>query len=146
MITRSEQRTDVNPIAPDGATVHIRLKLSALWASVMFCYIFADYFTLWQPGMLNGMAEGHGAMNTQGGLLGAAALMAIPALMVFLPLVLPTRINRWVNIVLGVAYTLVIIAGIIAGMPGAWVFYIFFNVIEIALTLTVVVLAWRQSR
>ncbi len=142
MVMSSEQRTDANPIAPDGMTVPIRLKLSALWASVMFCYIYADYFLLWQPGVLHGMAEGQGAMNTQAGLLGASALMAIPSLMVFLPLVLPTRINRWVNIVLGVAYTVVILALI----PGHWAFYIFFSVIQVALTVTVVVLAWRRSR
>ncbi len=147
MVMGSEQRTDANPIAPDGMTVPIRLKLSALWASVMFCYIYADYFSLWQPGTLHGMADGQGLLATQGALLGASVLMAVPSVMVFLPLVLPTHVNRWVNIVLGAVYTLVIIAGmIIAVMRGAWVFYIFFNVIEVALTLTVVVLAWRRSR
>ena len=122
--------------------VHIRIKLSALWASVMFCYIYADYFSLWQPGTLDGMAGGESFLSTQGGLLAASALMAIPSVMIFLPLVLPTRTNRWVNIVLGVAYTAVIAVG----MPGAWLFYILFNVIEVALTLTVVVVAWRESR
>ncbi len=148
MVTPSEQRTDVKLIAPDGTTVPVRIKLSALWASVMFCYIYADYFQLWQPGMLHGMAEGQGLMNTQAVLLGLSALMAIPSLMVFLPLVLPTRINRWVNIVLGAAYTVVSIATLVltAVMPESWAFYILFNVIEVALTVTVVVLAWRRSR
>ena len=146
MSTPSELPSDANPIALNGTKVHVRIKLSGLWASVMFCYIYADYFSLWQPGTLDGMAGGQGALSTQGGLLGASALMAIPSVMVFLTLVLPTRINRWVNIALGAAYTLVIVVGIVVGIPGAWLFYIFFNVIEIALTLTVVVLAWRESR
>ena len=143
MVMRSEQRTDVNPIAPNGTTVHVRVKLSALWASVMFCYIYADYFKLWQPGALQGMAEGQGFLSRQGGALEASVLMAIPAVMVFLPLVLPTRSNRWVNVVLGAAYSAVIIVQ----LPGTWLaFYIFFGVVEVALTLTVVVLAWRRSR
>lgn len=132
----------VNSIAVNGPKVHVRIKLSALWASVMVCYIYADYFRLWEPGHLGDMAGGESFLSTQGGALAASALMAIPSVMIFLPLVLPTRINRWVNIVLGVAYTVVIVVG----MPGAWLFYIFFNVIEIALTLTVVLMAWRGSR
>ncbi len=134
--------TDLSYSKVHEKKVHVRIKLSALWASVMFCYIYADYFRLWQPGHLDGMAGGEGFLSTQGGALVGSALMAIPSVMIFLPLVLPTRTNRWVNIVLGVAYTLVIVGG----MPGAWLFYIFFNVIEIALTITVVVLAWRESR
>ncbi len=142
MVTRSAQPANANPISLDCPTVHVRVKLSALWASVMFCYIYADYFKLWLPGELNGMAEGQAAMSTQGVLLGASALMAIPVVMVFLPLVLPARINRWVNVVLGAAYTVVNIGQ----LPGTWVpFYIFFGVVEVALTLTVVVLAWRRA-
>lgn len=137
------RRTEANPISLDHPTVHVRVKLSALWASVMFCYIYADYFLLWQPGALQGMAEGQGFLSTQGGALGASVLLTIPAVMIFLPLVLPTRTNRWVNIVLGAVYTVVNIAQ----LPGTWVpFYVFFGVVEVALTLTVVVLAWRRSR
>ena len=142
MTTRSERPADVNPIAVDGTTVNVRIKLSALWASVMFCYIYNDYFQLWQPGQLQGMLEAQGLLSTQGGLLGTAVLLAVPSVMVFLPLVLPPRINRWVNIVLGVFFTLVSIAT----MFGAWAYYIVFNLVEVALTLTVVGLAWRRAR
>jgi len=38
--------------------VHVRLKLFALWSSVMFLYIYQDYFMLWQPGQLQGMTAG----------------------------------------------------------------------------------------
>ena len=39
----------------DDFKVHTKIKLAALWASVMFCYIYADYFGLlsrrvsWRP-------------------------------------------------------------------------------------------------
>ena len=37
-------------MAFEDMRVHVRLKLSALWSSLMFFYIYADYFQLWQPG------------------------------------------------------------------------------------------------
>ena len=42
----------------ENANVNVRVKLAALWASVMFCYIYADYFGLYVPGKLQGMLEG----------------------------------------------------------------------------------------
>jgi hypothetical protein len=32
--------------------VHVKIKISLLWASVMFCYIYGDYFGLYKPGAL----------------------------------------------------------------------------------------------
>ena len=36
--------------ALEDIRVPTRYKLSAMWASVMFCYIYADYFGLYVPG------------------------------------------------------------------------------------------------
>jgi hypothetical protein len=46
------------PSTLDDIKVHVKIKLSALWASVMFCYIYADYFGLWKPGTLQEMLSG----------------------------------------------------------------------------------------
>ena len=35
-----------------------KLKLSALWASTMFCYLYCDYFELYTPGKLERMLQG----------------------------------------------------------------------------------------
>ena len=46
--------------------VHVRFKLFALWSSVMFFYIYGDYFELFQPGKLQDMLSGRtplGAMS-----------------------------------------------------------------------------------
>ncbi len=125
----------------DDMRVPVRLKLSALWCSVMFCYIYGDYFELYQPGKLTGMISGKLALGavSQGVLIGMAAVMAVPSLMVFLSLVLPPRMNRWTNIVLGVIYTVIMILAI----RGSWYFYIFFGLIEIALTVSIVWYAWN---
>lgn len=125
--------------------VPTRLKLSALWASLMFCYIYGDYFGLYQPGNLRDMLNGQmGPLGptTQGVLLGTAALMALPSLMVFLSLALPAALSRWFNIVLGAAYTIIILVS----MPGAWVFYQFLGVIEAVLSLLIAWQAWRWPR
>ena len=125
--------------------LHVRLKLSALWASLMFCYVYGDYFGLYTPGMLQQMLEGRiGPLGaaTQGVLLGTAAMMAIPSLMVALSLLLPAAVARWANIVLGVVYAAIILLT----LPGAWIFYLFFGVIEIGLSALIVGYAWRWPK
>jgi hypothetical protein len=68
----------------DDVNVHVKIKISALWASVMFCYIYGDYFGLYKPGTLQDMLSGKtGFLGTQGGLLGTSVMMAIPSVMVF---------------------------------------------------------------
>jgi hypothetical protein len=39
--------------------VPVKLKLSALWASLMFCYIYADCFALYKSGALQSMLAGN---------------------------------------------------------------------------------------
>lgn len=128
----------------DDIRVHVRFKLSALWCSVMFCYIYGDYFELYQPGKLQQMLSGRTALgpSTQATLLGMAALLAVPALMIALSLLLPARPNRWLNIVLGALYSLIMVLAI----QGSWHFYIFFGLVEIALTLAIVWHAWTWPR
>ena len=137
--------TDRNALPTfDDIKIHVRFKLFALWSSVMFCYIYGDYFELYQPGKLKSMIAAGMALGgvTQGVLLGMAAVMAVPSLMVFLSLVLPPRVNRWVNIVAGTAYTAIMIAA----MKGGWHFYIFLGLIEITLTALIVWYAWTWPK
>ena len=124
--------------------VHVRLKLFALWSSVMFFYIYGDYFELHQPGKLQDMLAGRmpfGAIS-QGVLLGMAAVMVIPSLMPFLSLVLPVAVNRWMNIVFGAVYSVIMIAVI----RGGWHYYILFGLIEIILTVLIVWYAWTWPK
>jgi hypothetical protein len=135
------------PKAPGSLSdfkIPVKLKLSALWTSVMFCYLYGDYFGLHKPGKLREMLDGRMPIGatTQGLLLGTAALMAIPSLMVFLSLVLKPTINRWANVVFGALFTLIMLIT----MPGAWAFYIFLGVIEVVLTGLIVWYAWTWPR
>ncbi|MBW3565405.1 MAG: hypothetical protein KY459_11825 [Acidobacteria bacterium] len=125
--------------------IHVKIKISALWVTLMLCYIYGDYFGLYKPRTLEAMLEGRmGPLGpvTQGMLLGTSVMMAIPALMVFLSLVLPPVVNRWSNIVLGVIYTIIMLIT----MPGAWLFYLFLGIVEIVLSLLIVWYAWNWPR
>ncbi len=124
--------------------LHVRFKLSALWAALMFCYVYGDYFGLYVPGKLKGMLGGEGPLGpvSEGSLVAAALLLAVPGLMVFLSLVLPARFCRWLNIGLGVFYTVIMLLT----MPGAWWFYITLGLVEVLLSLLIVAHAWRWPR
>lgn len=129
----------------EDVRIHVRFKLAALWASLMFCYVYGDYFGLYQPGTLRGMLDGRMGplgLTTQGVLLGTSLLMAIPSLMVFLALVLPAVLCRWIQVVLGTAYALIMLVS----MPGAWLFYLFFGAIEVVLSASIVWYAWRWPK
>ncbi len=122
----------------------LRLKLSALWASLTFCYLYGDYFGLYKPGKLQHMLEGAGPLGqaSQGSLLFVSLLLAIPGLMVLLTLALPVRLTRWLNLGLAVFYAIFVALT----MPGAWWFYLAYSSIEIALCGAIAWLAWRWPR
>ncbi len=135
----------------DASTENVRewrapvpLRLSLLWTSVMFLYVYGDHFGLFRPGVLIRMNDGIIAplgTATPGILLGVAAMMAIPSLMIAASALLPAWLSRFSNIVSGLLYSLIVAVTAI----GAPLFYMFLSVIEIALTLTIAVTAWRWS-
>jgi len=137
---------DLDKAAKGGlsdAKLPVRLKLSALWVSLMFCYVYGDIFGFFEQTNITEIASGHaGTMGTQAGLLAAATSVAIPSLMVFLTLALQPVASRWANIILGLLYTVIILIT----MPGAWLFYIFLGVIEAVLCLIIVWYAWNWPR
>lgn len=128
----------------DDIKVHVRFRLSALWCSVMFCYVYGDYFELYQPGKLQEMLSGRTALGaaTQGALIGMATVMAVPSLMIFLSLILPPAANRWMNIVLGAVYSVIMVLAI----PDSWHFYVLLGLIEIVLTLLIIWYAWTWPK
>ncbi len=80
-----------------------RLRLTALWAALMFLYVYADVFSFYQPGELEEALAGKlGPYDvTQLSLFFAALLMTLPAAMVALTPLLPTGICRWTNVGMG---------------------------------------------
>ena len=132
--------------ALEDVRVPTRYKLSAMWASVMFCYIYVDYFELYVPGKLQGMLDGKivplGPV-TQGVLLATATMLALPSLMIFLSVTLRASVSRWLNIVMGAIYTAIQLA-VISG--SGWIFYVAIGILEAALTALIVWTAWTWPR
>ena len=122
--------------------VSVQMKLSALWAALMFLYIYADIFSLFKPGQIEEMMAGRmGPLPvTQVSLLTASIMMLVPAVMVFLSLAMKPTVGRWVNIVLGLVYTAINIGNLVGE---TWAFYLLFGIVELALTLLIVWHAWQ---
>jgi hypothetical protein len=140
-IQKRRKKMDTNMKTP-GILEDVRIKLSALWVSMMLLYIYADILTLFRPGQVEEMIDGRMGPfpATQGSLMAASILMIIPAVMVFLSITLKPAINRWANIVFGALYTLVNIVNLIGE---TWIYYLSFGVVEIVLTLLIIWYAWK---
>jgi Family of unknown function (DUF6326) len=144
-VMEKEQTMHARRHAPrdlEDIKVHVKLKLAALWASLMFMYVYVDVLGFYRPGVIEEILAGFmwEFEITQTLLVGALALVTIPGLMVFLSLALPARANRWTNIVVAALYVPVSIFNVIGE---AWVFYFWFGVIvEVALLALVIRYAW----
>ena len=128
----------------DPAHVNVRVKISALWTSMLFVFAYVDLFSLYRPDIRDDLEAGEisGFTVNQSFLLGTTAYVVIPSLMVFGALVLRPRVSRIANIALGVIYALTIIAGAI----GEWNYYILGSAIEVALLAAVVYYAWTWPK
>lgn len=128
--------------------VPVKLRLSGLWASVMFCYIYCDFFTLFVPGHIQSLMDGESGVGatTPVKLLLFALMMSIPSAMVFLALALKPVPSRWTNFTLGICYTVIMVL-IVTTSTGEWLlFYTYMGIVEIILTLIIVWQAWNWPR
>ncbi len=131
----------------EDVKINVKIKLAGLWAAVMFLYVYGDILGIMKPGHLEELIAGKGVGGiqlTQVVLLGIAIIMAIPGVMVFLSLALKAKANRWANIILGIVYTVIMLVTML--LPGAWAYYIFLGIIEMALTVLIVWYAWKWPK
>ena len=126
------------------SNVNVRVKISALWASMLFVFAYVDLFSLYRADFRADLEAGKiaGFTINQSFLLGTTVYIVIPSLMVFLALVLRPRVGRIANIGLGILYALTIIAGSI----GEWNYYILGSAVEIALLAAIVYYAWTWPK
>lgn len=88
----------------------MRIKLSALWVALMLTYLQGDTLRIFSGDFEAG--EMAGVQATQGMFLGVAILLALPIVMVFLSLTLPSPVNRWANIILAIVLFLFNLVGL----------------------------------
>jgi hypothetical protein len=117
----------------------LKVKLSALWAVVMFNMVFADIFSMTFSETANEPVVGPGGMEiTPIFLLVAAILVEIPIVMIILSQVLKYKANRWVNIIASVLTILFVTGG-----GSTDIHYIFFAGVEVVCMLLIIWLAWN---
>lgn len=120
--------------------INPRIKIAALWTSMMFVFAYVDLFSLYRADIRADIEAGKIFAFTigQGFLLGVTIYILVPSLMLFLSLVLPVRVTRIANIVAAVLYAVTITGGAI----GEWNYYILGSITEVALLAGVVYYAW----
>ena len=137
------QKTPQNAL--EDIKVSLKMKLATLWASFMFLYIYVDYFALYMPSKIEDILKGRVFVFdiTQGFLLAALVSVTIPALMIFLSVALPAKVNRWANIIIAavyIPYSLFNLAG------EAWMHMVFGAVVEVILLCLIIRYAWKWPR
>ena len=125
--------------------VNVKARLALLWIALMFFYIYNDIFSIYQPGHVAQLVDGHvdGVQFTQTLLFGAAVLMAFPSFMVFLSLTLKARANRLVNIIVGVFHVVVLIGTQFVGESETWFYWRLYEMLEALLLALIVWTAWQ---
>jgi len=120
--------------------INVKLKISALWIAVMFCYVYGDYIQIYVPGILAKAMEVKATTETQFQFFAVALLMAIPSVMIFFTLVIKPKINRWLNIILSTLYIIMLIA---TNLTETWMFYLFLTAIEVLISVAIVWYTWN---
>jgi hypothetical protein len=128
----------------EPCNVNVRIKISALWTSMLFVFAYVDLFSLYRPDVRDDLEAGElaGFTVNQAFLVGTTVYVVIPSAMVFLALVLRPRVNRIANIALGIVYALTIVGSAI----GEWGYYILGSAVEVAFLATIVYYAWTWPR
>jgi hypothetical protein len=126
-------------------TLNIRLKLAGLWTTLMFLYIYVDYFHLYMPGSLADLSAGKvfTFQISQIFLLVTMVSMTFPALMIYFSIALPAKVNRITNIIVAtlfIPYTLFNLAG------EAWIHMYIAAGVEVALLLLIIRYASKWPR
>jgi hypothetical protein len=126
--------------------VNVRLKLSALWTSVMFCYIYGDYFELYVPNKVEGLLNGNNLLNSPFNLLLATVMLTIPAILISISLMAKPSVSRILNIVFGVFFTLLMLLIAATSLTEWRMFYVFLALVESTITSIVIYQAWNWEK
>ena len=126
--------------------INIKIKLAALWTSATFCYLYGDYFELYTPEKVNSLISGENVLNTPTALFIASLVMVIPPLMIVLSLILKPLLNKWLNIVFGSLFTVMMVLIGIGSLTPWYSFYVFLAIVESILTAIIVWNAYKWPK
>jgi hypothetical protein len=117
-----------------------KIILSAIWVATMLTYLLGDVLRIFAGDFTPGEMEGAAVSGNM--FLLAGIMMMIPILMVLLSILLPHQANRWVNIIVAVAFFLFNAVGI-PGYPGIYDKVLLS--VSLVMNLMVVGFAWKWA-
>lgn len=126
--------------------VNIKIKLASLWASATFCYLYGDYFELYTPGKVDSLLTGENILDNPTKLLIATIILASSSVMVALSILLKPKINRILNILLGVLFTVMMLFIGFNSNTEWYGFYVFLAFLESLITALIVWYAWKWPK
>ncbi len=133
-----------------NSKVDVKIKLAALWATLMFFYTYADFF----DGMTPSSIENFGSMQTPVGpltpglLVIFSILLIIPSAMIFLSVFLKPILNKWINVVIAALWSMMSIGLLVDTIGSEWYrFYALYQIVEIGVLLMIVwqALQWPKG-
>lgn len=130
----------------DNPKVNIKIKLAALWTSVVFCYVNGDYFELYIPEKVESLLSGKNVLDSPLKLMIAAMALAIPSIMVALSALLKPKLNRFLNVLFGTVFTLIMILIGFNSLTPWYGFYVVLAFLESILTISIVWHAWHWPK
>jgi hypothetical protein len=124
----------------------VQAKLAAAWTSIMFLYIYVDYFQLYKPGFIDDILAGvvHVYDISQTFVVIGLTTVAIPSLMILLSATLPARVNRATNLVVA---TLCIPLSMYNAVGESWTYFYGFSIgLEVLILAFILRSAWTWPR
>jgi len=87
--------------------MELKLKISILWIVSSLIGLSSGLLSFMEPGMITDLMDGEvaGMQITNEFLLVFAVMVLITVFMPFLTITLKDRMNRWINIILGIFFT-----------------------------------------
>ncbi len=126
--------------------INVKMKLAALWIAATFCYLYGDYFELYTPEKVESLISGDHVLNSPMILFIASLIMVIPPLMVVASLFLKPKPNKWLNLVFGSIFTIMMLLIAFGSLTPWYSFYVFLAIIESILTALIVWNAFKWPK
>lgn len=123
-----------------------RLRLAAAWTSLMFLYIYVDYFHLFKSGAIDDLRSGvvFEFEISQGLLTGFLVLVGIPAVMILLSVALPATVSRVTNLIVAGLYLPVTVFNAVGE---SWLLFYGLSIgVEVLLLAYILRAAWTWPR
>lgn len=117
----------------------VKIRISMLWLFVIISDLANVIMSLAYPGTIEELIEGTESLGPEIMFVGAIIVL-IPLVMAVLTLAIKDSVNRWLNIIFGVVFTLIFIGNFIelaTTMPAAYIL-----LLSVAGVIAPIVIVW----